>query len=399
MTSAPVRTLLPLALVTGSSMLAMDLYLPAVPSLQAGLGTSVAAAQATVAVFLAGLAASQLLWGELLNRLGPRRCVLLGVGGLVLTSLGCALAPGIGWLLVLRLLQGVAAGAATVVAPSVVRASLSDADAVRGLAAIAMIESIVPAAGPVLGTLLLTVMDWRGTFWVLAALTLLVLPFVVRITPPQLPGLDLRVRARYRDILGNGRFTRLALSHALCFGALLTFVASAPQLLHQVLGLPGSHFALLQVLGVLSFMAAASQSGRISQRLGPLRAVRLGGALHLGLCGGLLALSLVGPPPFAVVALFWTGFTAAMAVRGPPAFGLALQVPPAQMGRASAMLVLLLLLAGAAGTQGVAPFLSGGSAAPLAAALLLMNLASVALVWRARPDEAAPDRPAAQRVD
>jgi hypothetical protein len=52
------------------------------------------------------------------------------------------------------------------------------------------------------------------------------------------------------------------------------------------------------------------------------------------------------------------------------------------MGRPSAMPVLLLLLAGAAGTQGVAPFMAGPSAVPLAAAMLAMTLVSLLLAWR-----------------
>ena len=69
---ASVRTLLPLALLTGTSMLAMDLFLPAVPTLQAQLHTSVTQAQATVAIYLAGLAASQLLLMRLRRREGAR---------------------------------------------------------------------------------------------------------------------------------------------------------------------------------------------------------------------------------------------------------------------------------------------------------------------------------------
>src|SRR5262245_40815047 len=102
MPNPSIRRLMPLALLTGTSMLAMDLFLPAVPALQASLRISVSQAQATIASFLAGLAASQLLWGEALNRLGPRRCALLGVGLLALASLGCALAPDIELLLALR---------------------------------------------------------------------------------------------------------------------------------------------------------------------------------------------------------------------------------------------------------------------------------------------------------
>jgi MFS family permease len=395
MSSASIRTLLPLALLTGTSMLAMDLFLPAVPTLQASLGIGVTRAQATIAIFLAGLAGSQLLWGEALTRLGPRRCVLLSVSLLALASLGCALAPGIELLLALRLLQGIAAGAATVVAPSVIRATLGDADAVRGIATIASIEAIVPAAGPVLGSVLLLWADWRGTFWSVALAALIVLPFVVRVTPHQLPGLDRAVSARYRDILRNGRFTRLALPHALALGALLTFVGSAPQLLQHALGLKAPAFATLQVIGVAAFILTATQASRISQRIGAMRAVQLGALLQCTLCAALLVRAWIATPSFVALALFWCAFCAALAVRGPAAFSEALRVPPSQMGRASAMMVLLLLLAGAAGTQGVAPFMTGTSAVPLAAALLAMTLTSLALVLRYRVDAAthkvAPD--------
>ena len=377
---ASVRTLLPLAVVTGTSMLAMDLYLPAVPALQASLSTSVAAAQATVAVFLAGLAASQLLWGAALNRFGPRRCVQVSVVLLVLASIGCALAGDIAMLLAMRLLQGLAAGAATVVVPSVVRATLDDEDAVRGMATIAMIESSVPAAGPVLGTALLTVADWRATFWVLAGLSLAVLPFAVRATPLRLPGLANTQPASLWALLRDQRFMRLAASHALCIGALLTFVASAPQLLHHALGQDVAAFATLQVLGVASFMLMASQSARFSRRLGLGGAVRVGALAQVGLCLALLTAATFDGVSLLVLALFWSGFCGTTAVRGPPAFSDALDVAPAQMGRAAALLTLALLAAGALGTQAVAPFMGGRSVVPLAAALLLMCVLSLLLV-------------------
>lgn len=380
--SPSIRTILPLALVTGVSMAAMDLYLPAVPALQAGMGIDVTLAQATVAVYLTGLAGAQLLWGELLNRLGPRRCLEVGLALLALTSLGCAMAPGIEVLLVLRFLQGVAAAAATVAAPTVVRATLGEADVVRGIAAISMVESIVPAAGPVIGAALLRVTDWRGTFWVLAALALLVLPWVVKIAPRRLPGLDLAHDTGYFGVLRNRNFVRLAGSHALCIGALLTFLASAPQLLHHTLGLGAGAFALLQVIGVSAFMVGASQSGHWAARLGHARVVWLGSGLQLAACGGALLGSWVwGQLPYPAVAAYWFCFCGGLALRGPATFGDALALPAAQIGRAAALMVLALLASGAVGTQLVAPFMdTAGSAVPLFGSVLVMLLASAALV-------------------
>jgi predicted MFS family arabinose efflux permease len=375
-----VRTILPLSLVTCTSMLAMDLILPAVPSLQAALGVDVARAQATVSTFLVGLAASQLLWGEALTRGGPRRSVRLGVWLLVAASLGCAVARNIEQLLWMRLLQGLAAGAAPVVASSVVRATLSGADAVRGMAAIAMVESIVPALGPVLGVILLAYVDWRGLFWVLGGLTLLVLPFVIRAAPDELPGLDRSVNAGYASILRQRRYVRLALSHALAMGALLTFIASAPQLMVNTSSSGPSAFALLQVLGVAAFAGVASQAGRMSRAVGAPTTVQVGAILQVVACGALLLASCIGALSFVAVAAFWCVFCGALAVRGPSAFSEALALPAAQIGRASAMLMLGILLAGALGTQVVAPFMAGPSATPLAIAMLPLGVVGLTLI-------------------
>ena len=91
--------------------------------------------------------------------------------------------------------------------------------------------------------------------------------------------------------------------------------------------------------------------------------------------------------PFAGLLAFWCVFCGALAVRGPASFSEALALPPSQIGRGSALMVLALLLAGALGTQAVAPFLAGPSPWPLAVAMLAMTSLALALVvpWPARP--------------
>lgn len=363
-------------------MLAMDLYLPAVPTMQRGLGLSVAQGQATVAVFLAGLAASQLVWGEALHRFGPRACVKAGLWVLIAASFGCALAPELWSLLAMRLLQGVAAGASTVVSPTVIRATLPDKDGVRGMAAISMIEAIIPAAGPVLGTALLLVTDWRSTFAIIGAVALLSMPFALNATPRQLPHHDDSAPSGYLALLGNARYLRLALSHSLCFAALLCFVGSGPQVLQAVMQWGDGAFATAQVCGVAAFIAVASQSGRISARLGPVRAVRVGAVVHVLLCAGFWWAWQDGPLAFGWVLAFWVVFCGTLGVRGPAAFSEALRVPMVQMGRASALMVLMLLVSSAAATQGVAPFLQQAGLEAVLVTMLALSAASLLLVLK-----------------
>lgn len=392
LSNGSIRTILPLATITAASMLTMDLYLPAVPTMQVDLGITVAQGQLTIAIFLLGLAASQLAWGEMLHRIGPKRCVQTGLLALILTSFGCALAPDLTTLLGLRLVQGIAAGAATVVVPTVVRATLPEQDGVRGIAAIAMIEAIVPAAGPVFGTALLLIADWRTTFAIIGVIALVSAPFALRATPAALPAAETGGKVGYRALLRNWHFVGLALAHALSFGALIAFVASAPQVLPAFANTGQSGFALAQVCGVAGFIVAASQAGRISTRLGPRHAIQLGALLHGLLCTALLAAWWADRLSFPWVLAFWAAFCAVLGIRGPTAFSEALSVPNAQLGRASALMVLALLSAGALATQATAPFLPSGQLGAVALSMSLLCWASYALVVR-YPDKQTSVRP------
>lgn len=382
MSSAAIRTVLPLATITCTGMLAMDLYLPAVPVMQAALGLSVPQGQATVAIFLAGLAASQLFWGEALHRWGARRCTAAGLALLVIGSIGCALAHDYDLLLLMRLLQGVGGGASTVVVPAVIKGTLGERDSHRGIAAVSMIEAIVPAAGPVLGTLLLLVVDWRWTFGVVAVATLVAAPFALRASPAAPPAHG-ETGGGYGSLLRDGRFVRLALAHSLSFAALFAFVASGPQVLTRLWG-PHA-FAIAQVVGVAAFIAAASQSGRIGERLGRARTVQAGGWMHLALCAAFAWLVAAGLAPFGIVLLFWALFCGTLGVRGPAAFSDTLDVPLPRIGRASALLVLAVLVASAAATQVTAFFLDAHGLLAVAMAMAVLALASLALVLRYPP--------------
>lgn len=398
-TPASLRVVAPMAGLTAAGMLAMDLVLPAVPSLQAELGVSVATGQATLSVFLLALAASQLLWGEVLTRHGPRRTALLGTLLLLAGTAGCALAQGITPLLVWRFVQGLGAGAATVVAPSVIRATLPAHEATRGLGWVAMIESLVPACGPLLGAALLLMADWRGLFWALLAATVLITPWALAATPRALPGVHAHERASHAALLRNPRFVRPALAHALAFAALFIFVASAPQMLRLSVGWGPAGFAALQAAGVLAFIASTWVSGRLSHlhaghahpahpalgRYGPEALARAGAWGQAVLTGAWAAAGFwLAPGPW-FFGVFWVLFCALLGVRGPATMALALSLPPAQMGRAAALLMLAVLGGSAAAAQAVAPLLE---AAPVAAVALCMAACCAASVWVLGPTRA-----------
>lgn len=373
------KTALPLASLTAVGMLATDFYLPAVPSLPDMLGGSVTQAQATLAVFMAALAISQLLWGWALDKFGERPMILLGMVLLGGASLVCALAPDIHILLIGRTLQGLGAGAATVAVPALLRKRSSEAGAIQSMALVGMAESVIPALGPVAGTLVITHGNWRWTFWIVALLTFLLMPLVTRILSSTAPSAQQTSASSYLPLLRNARFMRLALGYALMFSALLMFVASAPQIVTTWLQLPVSGFAIMQVFGVAAFMLGAASSGRLAHRYPAYKLAKVGAWMQI--VGGifLIALAAVALRSLPFLIAGWVIFCIGLGARAPALMMQALTVTHELAGKASGLLMFLAFSLSSLATMLIAPWLEHGLL-PVALGLTALSIASTWIV-------------------
>ena len=85
-----------LGLVMAIGPLAIDMYLPALPALQAQFGTSAARVQHTLSAYLLGLAIGQLAFGPFADRYGRKPPLIAGLSLFAAASAGCAVAGTIG---------------------------------------------------------------------------------------------------------------------------------------------------------------------------------------------------------------------------------------------------------------------------------------------------------------
>ncbi len=154
------------ASVAGAMAVALDgtCLTVAQPTLQRELGASVAEAQWTSTGYLIAVAGLLVFAGRLGDRYGHRRTFALGMLGFGAASAGLVVAPDIGWVIGLRVVQGVfgallqPAGLGMLRAaypPDLLRTPLAVRTASIGVAA---------AAGPVVGGALATAYGWRAVF-------------------------------------------------------------------------------------------------------------------------------------------------------------------------------------------------------------------------------------------
>jgi len=376
--------------------LSLDLYLPGLPELAAGLHASASAAQLTLTACLLGLATGQLLSGPWSDAVGRRRPLLIGVAAYVAASLACAVAPSVLTLVGLRFVQGLAGAAGIVVSRAVVRDLRSGAAAARLFAGLLAVNGLAPILSPILGGQLLHHTDWRGLFVVLAAIGALILAGTVLFVPESHPAALRRPGGLaatwevFRGLLGQRRFVGCALASGLAFAAMFAYIAGSPFVLQDIYHLSPAQFSVVFAVNAVGIIAAGQISARLIARLGPRRV--LGGGLLTGAAGGvgLLAVVLLGGIGLAGIlpALFLV--VSSVGIVFPSGTAIALEGHPSTAGSASALLGLAQYAIGAisAPLVGVA---GTATALPMAVVIVTCNLGAVAAFRFLLPPPQRPD--------
>jgi EmrB/QacA subfamily drug resistance transporter len=170
----------------------------ALPSIRRELAASVASLQWTTAAYTVVLASLLMLGGSTADRLGRARVFKFGLALFTAASLACSLAPGIGWLIGFRALQGAAGAMLNPVAMSIIRNTFEDPrERAQAIGIWGAVVGISMALGPVLGGALVG-LSWRAVFLVNIPIGLAAIALTARFVPE-----SRAPRARRVDPLGQ----------------------------------------------------------------------------------------------------------------------------------------------------------------------------------------------------
>jgi MFS transporter, DHA1 family, multidrug resistance protein len=393
-----------LALVLGAFVavgpLTIDMYLPALPTITADLGTTAATIQLTLTGTLVGLALGQLVLGPLSDALGRKRPLLAGTALYVVASLLVLVAPDVAVLGVLRVLQGVGSASGAVIAMAVVRDLYTGRAAATMLSRLFLVLGAAPVLAPTIGGEVLRFTSWRGIFVLLAGYGLLLLAVGALALRETLPperrssaGLSGTLRT-YRGLLRDRTYVGLVLVAGLTMAGLFSYVSGSSFVYQRQFGLDEQEFGLLFGAGAF-WLIAATQLNPVALRRWSSAQVLVAGIVTGAVSGAvLLVLALTGTGGLAgvVVPLWAVLFSGGLALPNAPA--LALSRHGESAGAAAALLGAVQFGVGAS----VAPLVGvlGNDAAAMGTVVVGALLVAIAVLvtvvrpWRLAEPEDAP---------
>ncbi len=298
-----------IAALMGLTALAIDTMLPALPAIGDSFGLVEAnELQLVVFSYMVGFGIAQIVYGPLSDVWGRRPLVIAGLAILIVGAIVSALATGFTSLLVARVLQGIGAASARVIAVSIVRDRYEGREMARVMSFTMMVFMIIPVLAPTFGGLLLALAGWRSIFATMAALSVAVgLWFYIRMPETLHPEFRRALSVRSiveaaRICVTNREAVGYSLAIGLLFATLMGFIGSAEQILgsdgYRLGALFPAAFASVAVTGGI----AAFVNSRLVRSWGMRRLSHGGHVIHLALAAIFLAAAYAwdGLPPLWV---------------------------------------------------------------------------------------------------
>ena len=377
---SPAVLALVLGALTALGPLTIDMYLPALPTIQRDLGTTASLTQLTLAAYFAGLGLGQLAYGPLTDRFGRKPPLYGGLVLYILASAACHFAPSVEVLIALRFLQAVGGAAGQVVTRAVVRDLYVGAPAAQILSRLILVMGVAPILAPLTGGWLLSVAGWRTIFAVLAVLGTGCLVLMIAVLPEtaktRAPRLDLGAIGAGLGALGRDRsFLAFTMTGAFSQAGMFAYISGSPFVLIELFHVSPQRFGWIFGANAVALITGSQINHRLLARRSPAQ-VLAPATLSLAVAGALLlAVAVSGRAGLAgiVVALFL--FLANLGFIGSNAIALAMDKQGARAGLASAALGSLQFAISAAASSLVGLF-NDGSARPMAAVMAVCALSS-----------------------
>lgn len=368
-----------------AGQLAIDIYVPALPTMAHFYQTSPQAIQSSVTGYLFAYALGQLVLGPLADAYGRKRILQLG---LALFTIGCVLsllATNLETFVAARVLQGFGIAATNLLAKAIIADSFSGMVLVHAFTYMSIAWGLAPIIAPVIGAHLQEAFGWRSCLVFLLLYSFVMWGVLWRYKetlkqPVQLHPKTLVKNARM--VLASPVFQSCFLAQGLCYSILLVFNIVGPFMVQNTLQLPPTAFGYLALaIGLMYFLGGISNRIHHPRLPTAEQRLRIGARVMTGSAVVMLVLAL------AVGLKVWT-LTAPVLVMGfcagamyPTLMAKGNSIFPHIAGLTSAILGFALLAVSSA-MMGLAGFVSIHSLTPLAVFFVIIGFTVILMVGK-----------------
>lgn len=359
----------------------VDLYLPSLPQLASFFETNASMTQLTLTTAMIGLALGQLLLGPLSDKFGRKKPLIISLVIYIISTVLIVFSPNIETMIVLRVIQGLSSAGSVVISRAVATDLYRGREMTRFFGLLMTINGIAPIISPILGSLLLEYISWKGVFVFLALIGVIVLLFCFRLKESlsienRLQGSIFATFSTFGVIIKNRLFMSYVGIESFLLGAMFAYIAASPFILQSFYGLSAFIFSLCFGANGAALVIGANIGGKLPNRQ----------ALAIGVLAFVVAALytiavLIIQPHWLFVEIGFFAMLLLMGITFPAISTLAMESERQYAGSASALL-------------GFAPFFLGGIVSPLvgignifystALVILACGVLGLAIYWSIR---------------
>jgi DHA1 family bicyclomycin/chloramphenicol resistance-like MFS transporter len=373
-----------LGLLAAVGPFAIDMYLPALPTIAADLQATTAATQMTLMVFFIAFGVCQIVFGPVSDMIGRKPPLYFGLGIFTIGSIGCGAAASIEWLIFFRFVQGIGASAVMVIPRAIIRDLHTGVEATRLMSLVMLVFSVAPILAPITGSALIVPFGWRAVFvavTVVAVLGFLLVAFLLpetRLPKDRLKASLGSVIGGFGQLMRHWRFLGLTFIGGFGMASFFTFLATSSFVYIGHYGLTPTEYSMAFSVNAIGFIGSSQFAARLGARFGMARMVTSAVLLYAVFSVCLFFLIALGVDSLTVLMIMLFIAFACLGLVIPSTMVLALEEHGPIAGLAASLGGTLQMVAGGIVIAIVSAFFNG-TALPMVAAIAACSLGSLAL--------------------
>ncbi len=269
---------------------AMDIYVPALPSIATLFQVSAGKMQLTLAVFMFTAGLMQLFIGPLSDQRGRKSICFVMTLIFALGTVLCARAHSANQLIIFRCIQAMGACGMMVIGFAIVRDLYAGKKSAQVYSYLNGLISFSPMFAPFIGSYLDVYFGWPSTFLALLIIAGASLIVIALYLPETLHKnnrvlFNISIIKKYKEISKNPIFMLYNATGAIGLSYLYLFCSISPYVIIRLLHIPEIYYGLYFCFMGISFFIGSFLSGYIVHRLGIFNTVILG--IFITLMGGI----------------------------------------------------------------------------------------------------------------